>query len=46
VTERDVRKLQLENGRIPFDDWYRTLLDKKMRASVDARLARGEFWKS
>ena len=40
VIEREIRKLQLENGRVPFDDWYRSLVDKKMRAAVDIRLAR------
>jgi putative addiction module killer protein len=40
VIEREIRKLQLENGRVPFDDWYRSLLDKKVRAAVDIRLAR------
>src|SRR5580658_179559 len=40
VMERDIQKLQLENGRVAFDDWYRSLLDKKMRATVDIRLAR------
>jgi putative addiction module killer protein len=38
--ERDIQKIQLENGRVPFDDWYHSLLDKKMRAAVDVRLAR------
>jgi putative addiction module killer protein len=37
---RDIQKLQLENGSVPFDDWYRSLLDKKMRAAVGVRLAR------
>ena len=40
VIEREIRKLVLDNGRIPFDEWYRTLLDKKMRASVGIRLNR------
>jgi putative addiction module killer protein len=40
VAERDIQKLQLENGRVPFDDWYRSLLDKRMRAAADVRLAR------
>ncbi|MEI6396276.1 MAG: hypothetical protein WCT12_34875 [Verrucomicrobiota bacterium] len=22
VIEREIRKLQLENGSVPFDDWY------------------------
>ncbi len=40
MAERDIQKLQLENGRVPFDDWYRSLLDKRMRAAADVRLAR------
>jgi putative addiction module killer protein len=40
VAGREVRKLQLENGNVPFDDWYRSLVDPKMRAAVDIRLAR------
>ena len=40
VIEREIRKLQLESGSVPFDDWYHSLLDKRMRASVDIRLAR------
>jgi len=40
VIERDIQKLQLENGGVPFDAWYHSLLDKKMRAAVDVRLAR------
>jgi putative addiction module killer protein len=40
VTEREIRKLQLENGRVPFDEWYHSLVDKRMRAAVDIRLAR------
>src|SRR6202044_2074058 len=40
VIERDIQKLQLENGSVPFDDWYRSLRDKRMRAAVDVRLAR------
>lgn len=40
MIEREIRKLQLENGRVPFDDWYQSLLDKGMRAAIDIRLAR------
>jgi hypothetical protein len=35
VVAREIQKLQLENGSVPFDDWYRSLLDKKTRAAVD-----------
>jgi len=40
VIEREIRKIEVENGRIPFDEWFETLRDKKMRAAVDSRLAR------
>jgi putative addiction module killer protein len=40
VIERNIQKLQLDNGSVPFDDWHHSLLDKKMRAAVDIRLAR------
>lgn len=40
MIEREIRKLQLESGAVPFNDWYDSLLDKKTRAAVDIRLAR------
>jgi putative addiction module killer protein len=40
VTEREIRKLELENGRVPFDDWFESLGDLRMQVAVDARLAR------
>lgn len=40
MTEREIRKLQLVNGRVPFDDWFESLSDRRMQAAVDARLAR------
>lgn len=40
VIEREIRKLVLANGRVPFDDWYGSLTDKKVRASVAVRLNR------
>jgi putative addiction module killer protein len=40
VIERDIRKLTLENGSVPFDEWFRSLCDIKMQAAIDARLAR------
>jgi putative addiction module killer protein len=43
VIEREIRKLQLENNSVPFDNWYRSLLDKKVRAAVDIRLARARL---
>jgi putative addiction module killer protein len=40
ATEREIRNLELENGRVPFEDWLDSLRDPRMRAAVDCRLAR------
>lgn len=40
MIEREIRKLELQNGLVPFDEWFDSLRDKKFQASVDARLAR------
>jgi putative addiction module killer protein len=40
VVERIIRKLELENGIIPFDEWFESLRDSRMQAAVDSRLAR------
>jgi putative addiction module killer protein len=40
VIEREIKKVEVENGRIPFDEWFETLRDRRMRAAVDSRLAR------
>ena len=40
MTEREIRILQLENGRVPYNEWYESLLDKRMRAAVQLRMAR------
>jgi putative addiction module killer protein len=40
VIEREIKKLELESGRIPFDDWFESLLDQRMRQAVDARVNR------
>ena len=40
MPEHDIRKLELENGKVPFDDWFESLRDMRMQAAVDARLAR------
>lgn len=40
MAERIIQKLQLENGAVPFDEWQRSLIDKRMRVAVDVRLAR------
>lgn len=37
---REIRKLELQGGRVPFDEWFASLRDTRTRASVDARLAR------
>jgi putative addiction module killer protein len=38
--ERLLKKLETDEGRIPFDEWYLNLKDKKARAVVAARLLR------
>ena len=40
VIEKEVKKLELQNGLVPFDEWFDSLRDKKMQAAVDTRLAR------
>lgn len=40
VHEREVRKLELENGEVPFDTWFNSLRDMRLQAAVDTRLAR------
>lgn len=40
MIEWEITKIELENGRIPFNDWFETLHDKKVRVAIDARLAR------
>lgn len=40
MTEREIHKLELGSGRVPFDEWFESLRDRKMQAAVDARLAR------
>ena len=40
MIEREIKKLELENGLVPFDEWFGSLRDQKMQAAVDARLAR------
>jgi putative addiction module killer protein len=38
--ERAIKKLELQNGLVPFDEWFDSLPDRKMQAAVDARLTR------
>lgn len=40
MIEREIRKLELQNGLVPFDEWFDSLRDQKMQAAVDVRLAR------
>lgn len=40
MIEKEVKKLELQNGLVPFDEWFDSLRDKKMQAAVDTRLAR------
>jgi len=40
MVEREIKKLELQNGLVPFDEWFDSLRDWKMQAAGDARLAR------
>lgn len=40
IVEREIKKLELQTGLIPFDEWFDSLRDSRMQAAVDARLAR------
>ena len=40
VLEREIRKLELQNGLVPFDEWFDSLRDQRMQVAVDARLTR------
>ena len=40
MTEREIKKLELQNGLVPFDEWFDALRDMRMQAAVDARLTR------
>ncbi len=40
MIEREIKKLELQNGLVPFDEWFDSLGDKRIQAAVDARLAR------
>ena len=35
--EREIRKLVLANGAVPFDEWFESLRDIKSQAAVDSR---------
>ena len=38
--EKEIKKLELQNGLVPFDEWFDSLRDLRMQAAVDARLTR------
>ena len=38
--EREIRKLALASGAVPFDEWFESLRDIKSQAAVDSRLTR------
>jgi putative addiction module killer protein len=40
MIEREIKKLELQDGVVPFDEWFDSLRDRKMQAAVDARLTR------
>jgi putative addiction module killer protein len=40
MIEREIKKLELQNGLVPFDEWFDSLRDQRMQVAVDARLAR------
>ncbi len=40
MIKREIKKLELQNGLVPFDEWFDSLRDKKLQAAVDTRLAR------
>lgn len=39
----DIRKYQLEGGRVPFDIWFNELKDKRARAKILVRIKRVEL---
>jgi putative addiction module killer protein len=40
MIEREIKKLELENGFVPFDEWFDSLRDQRVQAAVDVRLTR------
>jgi len=40
MLEKEIKKLELQNGLVPFDEWFDSLRDLRMQAAVDTRLAR------
>jgi len=39
----EVKLLELENGKVPFETWYYELKDQKARVSILSRLTRARF---
>ena len=40
MLEKEIKKLELQNGLVPFDEWFDSIRGKKMQAAIDARLTR------
>ena len=40
MLKKEIKKLELQNGLVPFDEWFDSIRDKKMQAAIDARLTR------
>jgi putative addiction module killer protein len=40
MIEREIKKLELQNGLVPFDEWFDSLRDLRMQVAGDSRLAR------
>jgi putative addiction module killer protein len=40
MNEREIKKLELQNGLVPFDGWFDSLRGLRMQAAADARLTR------
>lgn len=42
-TERDLRVLELDNGRTPAQEWYDAIRDTGTRARIRARITRARY---
>ena len=40
MIEKEIQKLVLPNGLVPFDEWFDSLRDRKSQVAVDALLSR------
>jgi hypothetical protein len=36
MIEREIKKLELQNGLVPCDEWFDFLCDRRMQVVVDA----------